>query len=85
MSSLTPRQRELYKLAEEITGTCRSLDEVMEDYDELADMEEDEVELWLELNTDVKLCNQCGWWSDDCEETEDGDGPYCQQCQEENE
>ncbi len=75
---------DLRSLAYDLMGTCQSLDALKENYDNLHDVADDDAEEWIEANTETRLCSQCGWWSDDCDDNEDGDGPYCQQCREEN-
>lgn len=59
--------------AEELQGTCKGLHEV------LSDEEQEDADVLAELDQHVFLCDECGWWCELSEQTEDGRCDDCNQ------
>lgn len=70
--SIPPRWHEII---ESLRGTCKSLHDVFEDGEE--DLENDAKFCEL-LDSELLVCNTCGWWAETHEVDDDGD---CAQCQ----
>lgn len=67
-------------VAERLMGTCKNLDDVVQDVfeDEGLDATSDiDIKLLYELDETVMLCESCGWW---CEPVELDDEQICEDC-----
>ena len=66
-------------LIEHLQGTCQSLDEgvgsLYENCDSSILTDDDR----SEINNAIFLCNDCGWWFELSDQSEDGDG-NCKDC-----
>ena len=79
-----PLEREqLVQIAEGLTGTCKSLGEVLD----ALEIEADEGVVQNDLlDVNVEICVACDWWHDvsDLEYIEKFGGGLCEQCREEH-
>lgn len=66
------------KVAENLRGTCKSLDEYLGDeFGEGVDIMEFDIELLRHLDDQVMECQGCGWW---CETHELNEDQLCDDC-----
>ena len=72
----------LMEIIEYTRGTCQSLDEVLEKFDESFDeltMEDAEI-----IDENIFCCGNCGWWCETSEMADDWedhhDEPCCEDC-----
>jgi hypothetical protein len=65
---------DIQKVAEELQGTCNTLDSVLEEYG--LDVGELTLELCQDLDEITMMCDTCGWW---CEPSE-MEGDTCEDC-----
>lgn len=66
------KEQNTYELANNLLGTCMSLQEAMENQ-ELIDSDID----FDVLDEEVRVCDWCGWWHESCEIDENGSCPSC--------
>lgn len=67
---------DIEKLANELEGTCGSLDDALQRQGLTID--EVPTEVMLELDNLVMECGSCGWW---CEASEVDEDANCRDCQ----
>ncbi len=70
-------REKMSEIAEELRGTCKTLDEVLEGHG--LDYNCVPVEMLDTLDEDVMLCDWCGWW---VESSEIDDDSVCKECKE---
>ncbi len=72
-----PTLEEIPEIAEDLRGTCKTLDDVLEAMGyNIDDMSTD---MLASLDDEVMLCDTCGWWIEACEME---DGYECNDCKE---
>lgn len=67
------------KVAEELMGTCASLDDKLNEYG--IDFNCVSVEMNEALDDEVMLCEYCGWWRDPYDLNDEGN---CEDCREDD-
>lgn len=73
-------REDMQRVAETLDGTCRSLDDVLEE--ELGvEFSDVPLDMLVELDEMVLDCTCCGWWS---EASEFDDDQVCPECQEQD-
>lgn len=76
---MRPADFDVQELIDSLQGTCQSivdfLPEGMDDND-LTSEDHDEID------NQIFLCNQCGWWCESCEQNDNGS---CNDCEPEDE
>lgn len=63
-----------------LNGTCQTLDQVLEQYNAIHLLDNDE--FLTELDNEIFLCEQCGWWDPTYLQSESG---VCEDCYQDNE
>lgn len=72
----TLRANLLDKVIADLRGTCQILEDVVE-YWKTGELSIEDLEY---IESEIFLCNGCGWWCERCDEVEDN---LCQDCYEE--
>lgn len=78
------RDDALQRIAEDLQGTCQSIDTALEWYE----LYQDDMDLgdWIVLEEMVMLCDTCGWWFETGEMEESNTGEMiCRHCKEDEE
>ena len=69
-----------HKAAEQLQGTCKSIPELGEEFEDL----EDDSDFCATLDSLVFECERCNWWCEISEMSEkcaDDGGWYCDECE----
>lgn len=74
------KEIDIDRIIEDLLGTCKSLVSVLDSYglteDDLSDKER------FLMDNEIFLCDECGWWMEISQCTEDG---ICEDCNPDNE
>ena len=80
---MKPENFDIQELIDHLQGTCKSLQEGLNDlYPEMdvSDLTEKDNE---EIDNQIFNCDTCNWWCEACEQDEDGNCENCSTQQEE--
>jgi rubrerythrin len=79
---MIPENFDIFEFIEYLKGTCKSLFEACADFE----FEEEELttgQLAM-IDGEIFCCEQCGWWCENSEMSEDSDEQICEDCNNEN-
>lgn len=67
-------------VAERLRGTCRGLDETLDEEFGDASFDVMDIELLRELDDIVLLCEECGWWNEAHDFDNEDNEQVCSEC-----
>lgn len=76
---MRPADFNVQELISALQGTCTTIEEHLPEGMEWSDLTKDDHKA---IDNEIFLCEQCGWWCENCEQSED-DETLCNECSEE--
>lgn len=78
---MRPKNFDVNELIETLQGSCDTLDAALPDGMEFIDLTKDDHD---RIDSEIFLCEQCGWWCEQSEANESDGGDVCQDCYDNN-
>jgi len=75
---MRPQDFDINKFVEDLQGTCQTLNDTLPEGMTDMDLTKEDHEY---IDNEIFLCDQCGWWFEVCEATENDDySGWCESC-----
>lgn len=77
-----PADFDVQKIIDYLQGTCNDLDASLRDFYPEMEYEDLTDEDLQQIDNQIFLCDQCGWWCEISEQADEEEEGYCAECRE---